>query len=112
MTIREIIGILDAEVLTPAPDLDRDIHSACGSDMMSDVLAFVKDQSLLLTGLTNPQAVRTASMMDICCVMFVRGKRPDAAVTKLASDMHITLLATRYTMYDACGRLYDAGLRG
>ena len=84
MKLSEIVDILSAEVLADKTALEREVHFACGSDMMSDVLAFVKDQAVLLTGLTNPQVIRTASMMDIVCVVFVRGKKPDGATLKLA----------------------------
>ena len=79
---------------------------------MSDVLAYVKDQSLLLTGLVNPQVIRTAEMMDFVCIVFVRGKRPDPAMIELASEYGIVLLTTRHRMFTACGRLYAAGLEG
>ena len=78
MLVRDLIPLLDAELIYGSDDIDiREIHSGCGSDMMSDVLAFVKDQPVLLTGLCNPQVIRTAEMMDIMCLVFVRGKRPD-----------------------------------
>ena len=76
MTVQEIKDLLDARLLSGAQFLDKEVHSACGSDMMSDVLAFVKDQSVLITGLCNPQVIRTAEMMDIVCLVFVRGKGP------------------------------------
>mgnify|MGYP000281900570 CR=1 FL=1 len=86
------------------------VLTACGSDMMSDVLAFVKDHGILLTGLVNPQTVRTAVMMDMKGIVFVRGKKPDAAVISLAEESGIVLLTTDYRMYTACGLLYTAGL--
>ena len=111
MTVRQIAEILDAEILCCEELADSvSIHSACGSDMMSDVLAYVKDQGMLLTGLVNPQVVRTAEMMDMCCVAFVRGKRPDAAIIELAQSKNILLLTTQERMYPACGKLYKAGL--
>ena len=111
MTVKEIAGILNAEILCCEDAAsDVQIHSACGSDMMSDVLAYVKDQGMLLTGLVNPQVVRTAEMMDMCCIAFVRGKRPDAAMLELASKKDIILLTTQERMYPACGKLYKAGL--
>lgn len=111
MTVRQIAEILDAEILCCEELADSvSIHSACGSDMMSDVLAYVKDQGMLLTGLVNPQVVRTAEMMDMCCVAFVRGKRPDAAIIGLAQSKNIILLTTQERMYPACGKLYKAGL--
>ncbi len=112
MKIGDIITALQAEVLGSEPNREQEVHTACGSDMMSDVLAYVKDQAVLLTGLTNPQVVRTASMMDMVCIVFVRGKRPDAAILQLADTMGITVLGTRFTMFQACGLLYQSGLRG
>lgn len=112
MTIREIMQTLDATLLTPDADLEREVHTACGSDMMSDVLAYVKDQAVLLTGLNNPQVVRTADMMDMVCIVFVRGKVPDATILQLAAQREIAVLSTRMTMFTACGLLHDKGLRG
>ena len=83
---------------------------ACGADLMSDVLAFTHAGTLLLTGLTNPQVVRTAEMAGISAIVFVRGKIPPPETIKLAEEKGIPLLATRYTLYETCGRLYTAGL--
>lgn len=111
MRVRQIIEILGAEVLSGEELVDTvEVHSACGSDMMSDVLAYVKDQGLLLTGLINPQVVRTAEMMDITVIAFVRGKKPDQTVIDLAKAKNIILLSTSLRMYLACGLLYRAGL--
>lgn len=99
-------------MLCGADMLENEVHSACGSDMMSDVLAFVKEQAVLLTGLTNPQVVRTAEMMDMKCVVFVRGKKPTREVIALAEECGIVLLSCRERMYVACGKLYENGLRG
>lgn len=115
MLLSEIKEILGAEVLSgeSAAELQKkDIHTACGCDLMSDVLAFVKDQSLLLTGLINSQVIRTAEMMDIVAVCFVRGKMPPEEVISLARDKGITLLSTAHPLYVACGSLYAKGLRG
>ncbi len=112
MTIREIGKILDAEIICCEENADLDVHTACGSDMMSDVLAYVKNQSVLLTGLCNPQVIRTAEMMDIICIVFVRGKRPDEAMIELAVERGIPLLSTGHRMFNTCGLLYDNGLRG
>ena len=111
MKVQDIIDILEAEVINEG-DMDAEIKTACGSDMMSDVLAFVKEQSVLLTGLVNPQVVRTADMMDMHCIVFIRGKSPDDTIIALAKQRDITILKTRYRMFTACGKLYDAGLRG
>ena len=112
MKVFEIKEILDAEIICGEEFLDREVFTACGSDMMSDVLAFVKDQSLLLTGLQNPQVVRTAEMMDMHCIIFVRGKTPDEQIIELANDRDIVLMTTGMRMFSACGKLYEAGLKG
>lgn len=112
MLIREIKEILGADLITGEQNLDVEVKSACGSDMMSDVLAFVKDQAVLLTGLVNPQVIRTAEMMDIRCIVFVRGKKPDKSSISLAKDYGIVLLTTNHRMFVACGMLYSHGLQG
>lgn len=112
MTIAQIRDILSAQVLTPEADLSCEVHTACGSDMMSDVLAYVKDQAVLVTGLNNPQVVRTADMMDMVCIVFVRGKVPDETILQLAQQKHIAVLSSTCTMFTACGLLYEQGLRG
>lgn len=112
MKISTIKELLNANVLCGEELLDTQVYSACGSDMMSDVLAFVKDQAVLLTGLVNPQVVRTAEMMDIRCIVFVRGKVPDAMIVSLAKDNDIVVLTTAERMFPACGKLYENGLGG
>ena len=110
MKISAIRELLDAEVVCGEEYLDREVHSACGSDMMSDVLAYVKDQAVLLTGLVNPQVIRTAEMMDMLCVVFVRGKTPSEEMIRLAREADMVILKTGKRMYEACGRLYVGGL--
>ena len=112
MKIEKIKELLSARVLCGAEKLDGEVHSACGCDMMSDVLAYVKDQAVLLTGLCNPQVVRTAMMMDMRCVVFVRGKLPTKEIITLAEDAGIVVLTTDMRMYTACGLLYSEGLHG
>ena len=110
MKISQIQELLNAEVICGGDQLDKDVHSACGSDMMSDVLAYVKDQAVLLTGLVNPQVVRTAEMMDMVCIVFVRSKAPTQEMVALAQEHGMVLLKTNKRMYEACGKLYAAGL--
>ena len=110
MYLKEVRDILQADVLCGEDMLDAEVWSACGSDFMSDVLAYVKNQALLLTGLVNPQVVRTAEMMDMKCIVFVRGKRPDASILELAQDRQLVVMATKERMYPACGLLYTHGL--
>ena len=110
MRLDEVARLVGAKVYTGEDMLDLDIDSAFSSDMMSDVLAYAQDQALLLTGLNNPQAVRTALMLDMSCILFVRGKEPAEEVVSLAKLSHIAVLSTALTMYEASGRLYAAGL--
>ena len=111
MKLTEVKNLLNAEVVVGEENLEREVHSACGSDLMSDVLAFVKDQALLLTGLVNGQVIRTAEMMDIHAVVFVRGKKPTEEVVELARDFDMVVMTTDLPLYPACGKLYCEGLR-
>ncbi|NLK39750.1 MAG: hypothetical protein GX303_05845 [Clostridiales bacterium] len=110
MKIKTIVELLNAEVLAGADKLDTDVHSACGCDLLSDVLAFVKEQAVLLTGMCNPQVVRTAVMMDMRCIVFVRGKVPGQDVIDLAEEHGLVILTSDERMYSACGKLYQNGL--
>ena len=115
MLLSEVKTILGAEVLTGEDDAElskKDIHTACGCDLMSDVLAFVKEQTMLLTGLINSQVIRTAEMMDIKAICFVRGKTPPPEVVELANEKGITLLSTETSLYISCGKLYAQGIGG
>ena len=112
MKLKDIAEILDAQVIVGTELLQQDVTMACGSDLMSDVLSFAKFGSLLLTGLTNPQVVRTAEMADLAAVCFVRGKKPDQETIKMAESKNIPLLTTPVPMFESCGRLYKEGLPG
>ena len=112
MKISQIQELLNAEVVCGEDQLDREVNSACGSDMMSDVLAYVKDQAVLLTGLINPQVIRTAVMMDMICIVFVRSKKPTEEMLELARESGIALFSTDKRLYEACGILYTNGLGG
>ena len=112
MKIGTIKELLNAEVVCGEDQLDREVYSACGSDMMSDVLAYVKDQAVLLTGLVNPQVVRTAEMMDMVCIVFVRSKSPTEEMIALARESGLVLMKSKKRMYEACGKLYANGLVG
>ena len=112
MTVNDVKDLLDASVITGQTMLSREVRTACGSDLMSDVLAYIKDNAVLLTGLNNPQVVSTADIMGIVCIVFVRGKTPDESIISLASEVNLPVLATNLRMFEACGRLYEAGLGG
>jgi len=110
MKAREILEILNAELLTGEENLDMEFNAACGSDLMSDVMAYVKENVVLLTGLVNPQVIRTAEMMDIKLVVFIRGKRPEEKIIQMAKEKGIAIMTTNDPMFIACGKLYSAGI--
>lgn len=112
MEIGEVARLIEADVLIGEESLDREVHFACGCDLMSDVLAFVEDGTLLLTGLTNHQVIRTAEMIDVFAIVFVRGKVPTQEIIDMAKERNIILMSTDYTLFEACGILYQAGLKG
>jgi predicted transcriptional regulator len=111
MKLHEIIAILEGELISKHADLDLEVVCADAADLMSDVLAFAEPGSVLLTGLCNPQVVRTAEMADIVAVVFVRAKYPPPETIALAEEKGIPLVATRYAMFEMCGRLYRAGMK-
>ncbi len=112
MKLSEVQKILDATVITDVAWQEVDVSSAFGCDLMSDVLAFVKDQSLLLTGLINPQVVRTAEMLDISVIVFVRGKKPTPEMIDLSKKLNMILMCTEKSLYTSSGLLFSAGLAG
>lgn len=112
MNISDIIKTANAKILTKNTKENFDIKFGFASDLMSDVLAFASHESLLITGLNNTQVIRTAEMMDIPAILFVRGKKPNSEVLDLASETSITILMTDLTMFSTCGILYQMGLKG
>jgi hypothetical protein len=111
MTVAEAVEILEGQYFWGQEKADLEIASACGADLMSDVMAFVKDKVLLLTGLVNPQVIRTAELLDIHCIIFVRGKTPSRDMIEMAEQSEIILGGTKHSMFIACGKLYEAGLK-
>jgi predicted transcriptional regulator len=110
MQLRDVLKAIDGKVITTDVDLNISVQMGCGADLMSDVLAFTHADTLLLTGLTNPQVVRTADMAGIRAIVFVRGKLPPAETVALAREKAIPLLASKYTLFETAGRLFQAGL--
>ncbi len=109
MKAEDIVRLLDARLLCgtlPAGE----VQAACGSDMMSDVLAYPKERMVLLTGLTNLHVVRTCEMLDVMMIVFVRGKIPPKDVLEMAGDLGIAVAGTPHTLYESCGRLFANGL--
>jgi hypothetical protein len=111
MKLSEIISNVHGKVLNPEILIDHEIIGGCGADLMSDVLAVVKPEAVLLTGLCNLQVVRTAEMADVRAIVFLRGKQPTPEMIELATQKNIPLISSRRGMFDCCGRLYRAGLR-
>jgi predicted transcriptional regulator len=110
MTLNELVKLIYGRVLTDNVDLTVDVEGGCGADLMSDVLASIQPNAVLLTGLCNPQVVRTAQMADVAAIIFVRGKVPTQDIIDLANDEQIPLITAPYGMFELCGRLYKAGL--
>lgn len=112
MTIGDVVRIVDGKVLTGEDRMDEPVNTACGADLMSDVLAFVKEKAVLITGLINPHVVRTSEMLDITCIVFSRGKMPSEEILDMADEVGITVISSPLTTYTACGELYVHGLPG
>jgi predicted transcriptional regulator len=110
MQLREVLEVIEGKLISKDVDLTQEVHLGGGADLMSDLLAFGQEGMLLMTGLTNPQVVRTAEMAGVAAIVFVRSKIPPPETINLASQMGMPLLASKYTMFETCGRLYKAGL--
>jgi predicted transcriptional regulator len=110
MNIRDLIRIIDGRLITQPMNLNREIKGGFGADLMSDVLASIQPEAVLLTGLCNPQVVRTAQMADVTAIVLVRGKHPPVETIRLANEEGVPLISTPYGMFDVCGRLHDQGL--
>ncbi|MRR16501.1 MAG: hypothetical protein EG826_08610 [Deltaproteobacteria bacterium] len=112
MKLRDVKDILEAEIIVGEENMDMEVKTAFGADLMSDVLAFAKAGSLLLTGLTNTQVIRTANVLDIAAIILVRGKKPSSETIALARELKIPILATKYILFETAGRLYLKGIVG
>lgn len=110
MQLRDVLEAIEGKIISKDIDLEMEVKMGCGADLMSDVLAFTHADTLLLTGLTNPQVVRTAEMAGVRAIVFVRGKLPPPETIALAQDKDIPLLASKYTLFETCGLLYRVGL--
>ena len=112
MKLQAVRDILECQIIAGEDRLCEEVHVGCGADLMSDVLAFIKPDALLLTGLTNVQAVRTAEIAEVRGIVYVRGKRPSREAIELAQEKGIILLATDLPLFESCGKLYKQGLIG
>lgn len=111
MNLKDIIVIAEGELLTPKLNTDVNIHGGCCADLMSDVLAYSRPRAVLLTGLTNPQVVRTAQMADFRAIVFIRGKKPQQETIDIAIQENIPLISSPMGMFELCGKLHDSGLK-
>ena len=111
MTVADALKVLDGQFFCGDDKADSELCSACAADLMSDVMAFVKEKVVLLTGLVNPQVIRTAELLDIYCIIFVRGKSPSRDMIEMAEESDIILCGTKLSMFIASGLLYEAGLK-
>jgi predicted transcriptional regulator len=112
LKLSEVKEILQADIIVGEEKLDIEVKTAFGADLMSDVLAFAKAGSLLLTGLTNTQVIRIANVLDIAAIILVRGKKPPAETLALAKELHIPILTTKYILFETAGRLFAKGIVG
>lgn len=112
MKLGEVENLLHATVLTECYDPKMDVDSAFCSDMMSNVLAYANDKSILITGLYNAQVLRTADMMGMACVVFIGRRDPDPEIIRLADELEICVMLTRSSMFTTCGILFYNGLNG
>ena len=112
MTIADMVRVLNARVLRGGDKLDTPVYTACCSDLMSDVLAFVDEKTVLITGLTNPHVIRTSEMLDLKCLVFARGKVPTEDILEAAEEQGLVVITTKLTAFTTCGMLYENGLRG
>ena len=112
MNLEQILDVIDGQAISNGADLSIEVEMACGADLMSDVLAFAKAGSMLLTGLTNTQVVRIANVLDIAAIIIVRGKKLPAETVELAKELHIPVLSTKFILFETAGRLYAQGIVG
>jgi predicted transcriptional regulator len=112
VTLNEVVKILNADILVGHDLLEVTVKNGFGADLMSDVLAYAKPGAMLLTGLTNPQVVRTADILDIAAIVMVRGKKPAPEMIRLAEELKIPLISTKFILFESIGRLYEKGMRG
>jgi len=112
LKLRNVKDVLDSEVIVGDDSLDFEVTTACAAELMSDVLAFAKSGSLLLTGLINTQVIRVAHVIDIAAIILVTGKKPQAEALALAKELRVPILTTKYLLFETAGRLYAKGIVG
>lgn len=111
MQMRDVAQLVEAEVLAGTGRGDLVIDRAYAVDLLSDVLALTDERTTLITGNVSPQVIRVAEILNIIAIVFVRGKRPTAAMIARAEELRIPMLATKKTMFETSGLLYANGVR-
>ncbi len=110
MRLCEVMALTDARPISPNINPTTEVYAGFAADLMSDALRYDLSQALLVSGLANPQVVRTAEMADVVAILMVRGKMPPQETLDLAEELGIPFLGTDLTMFESCGRLFAAGL--
>jgi predicted transcriptional regulator len=111
MKLKDILDIVDGQVICGSERLNDEISAGFASDLMSDVLTLQANNLVLLTGLANVQTIRTTEMADIGYIILVRNKKASSDIIKLANENDQVIIQCPYSMFKTCGLLYEAGLR-
>lgn len=111
MKLKDIIACVDGHLICGDSHLEDEITRGFASDLMSDVLTILEDDILLITGLSNNQAIRTAEMSDIKNILLVRNKKPSQNMIDMAQELNISLSYTSYSLFKASALLFNEGLK-
>jgi hypothetical protein len=111
MLLRAVATIIEGDILAGANREDLVIDRAYAVDLLSDLLALTDERTTLITGTISPQVLRVAEILNVIAIIFVRGKRPTAAMVAHAEALGIPIVATKKTMFETCGLLYANGVR-
>lgn len=112
MKLSQVRDLLEAVVLSGENHLDDEVQSGFGSDLMSDVLCFAREDAILLTGLVNKQVLNTVDMANMNSIIFVRNKMPSLEMIAMAKERNLLVMSTKYILFESCGILYNNGLKG
>jgi hypothetical protein len=111
MKIKDLVEILDGNIVCGEHLLNREVYYGFASDLMSDVLTLDSAHLVLITGLNNLQTIRTAEMADIECIVFVRKKKVLPPMIEVASENEMVLIECCFSMFNAVAKLHESGLK-
>ena len=111
MKLKDILACVDGKLVCGESHLEDEVMRGFASDLMSDVLTILEDDIILITGLSNNQAIRTAEMSDISNILLVRNKKPSQSMIDMAKELNISLSYTSFSLFKASGLLYQQGLK-